>query len=99
MKRKVDNLMFVCVRACVCVSHQEGQHEYAWSSKWLSAGGLFGSHDGEENRGTHNLLQPQRDDADEGNRTILVCIRNGSGHVPYLTHILLFVCVCVYVCV
>lgn len=53
------------VNTCVCVSRTE-QNERAWSRDGLPGAGVPGGTAGREGRGTHHLLQPQRDDGFEG---------------------------------
>lgn len=66
---------------CVRVSRTE-QNEHARSSGWLCGSGVPGGAAGREDRGTHHLLQPQRDDADEGKRPCLIgqCAEVGLSH-------------------
>lgn len=60
----------VCTYARVRVSRSE-QNEHARSSGRLRGAGVpAGAADGEDG-GTHHLLQPQRDDVDEGKQQCL----------------------------
>lgn len=53
----------------VCASRTE-QNEHAWRSGWLHGAGVPGGAAGGEDRGTHHLLQPKGDDADEGKQLV-----------------------------
>ncbi len=46
------------------------QNEHAWNSGWLRGAGVPGGAAGREDRGTHHLLQPKGDDADEGKQLV-----------------------------
>lgn len=54
---------------CVYMSRKE-QNEHARSSGWLCGAGVPGGAAGREDRGTHHLLQPKRDEADEGTQLV-----------------------------
>lgn len=58
------------------------QNEHARSSGWLCGSGVPGGAAGREDGGTHHLLQPQRDDADEGKPPCLIgqCAEVGLSH-------------------
>lgn len=71
-------MLTVCAYARVRVSRSE-QNEHAWSGGRLHGAGVPAGAAGGEDGGTHHLLQPQRDDVDEGKQQCLTGQRREKG--------------------